>query len=585
MKMNRRSRGQRGSVFAVCASVAAAWMSLGLPAAVCAQELFVPNRAGNSVDVYRRTADNTEAPRRRLVGPATALDLPQIVVVDAVNNELVVLNVGQPNAPSITVYERTASGNIAPIRALAGAATGLSAPLWLAVDSVNNELFVLNFDSTSMTSAVTVYSRTASGNTAPIRTLGGAATGLDQAPYLGFQGLVVDTVNNELLAANGNNNSITVYNRTVSGDTAPIRTLAGRLTVLDFPCGLAVDTVNNELFVSDPLIESIRVYSRTAAGDTPYIRYFSAFGGGPQPCGLSLDSVNYELFVTEPGQFPPHRVSVYSPTATSPATPIRSLQLADPGPAPAAVTTSPAPNAHTTMGLYRPSNTTFFLRNSNTYGFGEVEANLVFGAPGDVPLAGDWNGDGITTIGLFRPTTNTFLLRNSNSAAASPDVTVAFGAPGDLPIVGDWDGNGTTTVGLFRPSTNAFFLWNSNSKSGVAPDLAVQVGAPGDLPIAGDWDGNGTTTIGLFRPSTNTFYLWNSNTAGGLPDVTVSVGAPGDLPVVGDWDGDGTTTIGLFRPSTSTFYLWNSFSAFAPVIAIPYGAPNDLPVVGNWDGL
>jgi hypothetical protein len=581
MKTKRTSRGQRGSVFAVCASVAAAWISLGLPAAVWAQELFVPNRAGNSVDVYRRAAVNTEAPRRRLVGAATALDLPQVVVVDAVNNELVVLSVGQLNAPSITVYERTASGNIAPIRTLTGAATGLSAPLGLAVDSVNNELFVLNFDSTSMTSAVTVYSRTASGNTAPIRTLAGAATALNQDSYWGYQGLVVDTANNELVVANGSNNSITVYVRTASGNTAPIRTLAGGGLPIG-PCALAVDAVNNELFVSEPTNETVRVYSRTATDSSSWIRLFDAFGGGPQPCGLSLDSVNNELFVTEPGQFPPHRVSVYSPTATIPATPIRSLQLADPGSAPAAVTTSPAPNAHTTMGLYRPSDNNFYLRNSNTYGFGEVVFSLGFAAPGDVPIAGDWTGDGVTKTGFFNPSDNFFSLATSNASNSGVLFVSPRGAAGDLPVVGDWDGNGVTTTGLFRPTTNEFFLWNSNSFG--VPDIVVAVGAPGDLPLAGDWDGDGTTTIGLFRPSTNTFYLWNNNTAAG-PDVVVSVGAPGDLPIVGDWDGNGTTTIGLFRPSTNTFYLWNSFSASAPDIAIPYGAPNDLPVVGNWDGL
>src|SRR5712671_4244331 len=106
---------QRGSLWAVFGAVL--WMSIGLPSA-WAQEMFVPNRAGNAVDVYKRTANFNEAPRRTLLGSATALDHPKVVVVDPVNNELVVLNAGVPNAPSITVYERTASGNIAPIRTL-----------------------------------------------------------------------------------------------------------------------------------------------------------------------------------------------------------------------------------------------------------------------------------------------------------------------------------------------------------------------------------------------------------------------------------------------------------------------------------
>lgn len=43
------------------------------------------------------------------------------------------------------------------------------------------------------------------------------------------------------------------------------------------------------------------------------------------------------------------------------------------------------------------------------------------------------------TIGLFRPTGNLFFLRNSNTPGF-PDTTVSFGATGDAPLVGDWDG-------------------------------------------------------------------------------------------------------------------------------------------------
>ena len=85
-----------------------------------------------------------------------------------------------------------------------------------------DELFVTNFGNSS----ITVYSRTAGGklpismNAAPTRTLAGAATGLSFP-----EGLVVDTVNNELVVANLTNASITVYSRTASGNTLPTRTL------------------------------------------------------------------------------------------------------------------------------------------------------------------------------------------------------------------------------------------------------------------------------------------------------------------------------------------------------------------------
>ena len=160
--------------------------------AVWAQnELFVTDQGNNSVTVYPRTANGNVAPLRTLAGAATGLNGPLGLAVDTVNNELIVTN---NNNNSVTVYLLTANGNVAPLRTLVGAATGLNFPTGLAVDTVNNELIVANSNN-----SITVYGRTANGNVGPLRTLVGAATGLN-----GSQGVAVDTVNNELVVANGN---------------------------------------------------------------------------------------------------------------------------------------------------------------------------------------------------------------------------------------------------------------------------------------------------------------------------------------------------------------------------------------------
>jgi photosystem II stability/assembly factor-like uncharacterized protein len=234
-----------------------------------------------------------------------------------------------------------------------------------------------------------------------------------------------------------------------------------------------------------------------------------------------------------------------------------------------------------TIGLFRPGGNFFYLRNSNTTGFPDI--TVPFGAPGDIPVVGDWDGNGTMTIGLYRPSTSTFYLRNSNTIGF-PDVSVSFGdgPGGDLPIVGDWNGDGVWTIGVYRPSTSTFYLRNSNTIG--FPDLSIPFGAVGDLPIVGDWNGDGTTTIGLYRPVGSIFYLRNSNTVG-FPDITVGYGASGDMPIVGDWDGNGTVTIGVYRASGSIFYLRNSNTTGFPDLSIPFGAAGDKPLAGNWDGL
>ena len=164
-------------------------------------------------------------------------------------DEMFVTNALSPN--SITVYARTANGNVAPLRTISGGATELNDPVGLAVDTVNNEVVVANFSGHS----ITVYGRTAGGNVAPLRTISGAATGLN-FPF----GLAVDTVNNEVVVVNSRGNfSITVYSRTASGDVPPLRTISGGATGLNFPEGLGLDTVNDELLVANDSGNSVTV--------------------------------------------------------------------------------------------------------------------------------------------------------------------------------------------------------------------------------------------------------------------------------------------------------------------------------------
>jgi hypothetical protein len=188
----------------------------------------------------------------------------------------------------------------------------------------------------------------------------------------------------------------------------------------------------------------------------------------------------------------------------------------------------------------RPSGS-FYLRNANSGG--ASIGGFTYGSPGDIPITGDWDGNGTTTIGVYRPSTSTFYLRNSNSGGPSIG-GFGFGSPGDIPVTGDWDGNGTTTIGVYRPTTSAFYLRNANSGG---PSIGgFGFGSVGDRPVTGDWDGNGTTTIGVYRPTTSAFYLRNANSGG--PSIGgFGFGSVGDIPITGDWDGNLTTTIGTFR--------------------------------------
>src|SRR5207244_2407736 len=118
-----------------------------------------------------------------------------------------------------------------------------------------------------------------------------------------------------------------------------------------------------------------------------------------------------------------------------------------------------------TIGAFDPLSARWYLRNSNSQGAPSVTP-FAFGAPGFVPVAGDWAGDGRTTVGVFDPASARWYLRNNNAAGAPDIAPFAFGVPGWTPVVGDWDGNGTTTIGVVDPALEPWYLRNSNSSGG-----------------------------------------------------------------------------------------------------------------------
>jgi len=252
-------------------------------------------------------------------------------------------------------------------------------------------------------------------------------------------------------------------------------------------------------------------------------------------------------------------------------------------------------NGHKKIGVFNTATATWLLdMNGNGIWDGlSVDKSVQWGSPQDVPVVGNWNGAGSQDkIGVFNPTTTAWVLDlNGNFTwdGEPGDRSIAWGTPGDIPVVGDWTGAGNLQkIGVFSPKTAAWTLdLAGDFHYERAKNTAITWGVPGNIPLIGDWSGSGTAKIGVYDSSKATFRLdvngnlrWDSGV-----DKEVGWGSVGDRPVVGDWNSSGATKIGVFNPIQATWVLdINGNLLFEPGNdrTFRFGSPNDTPVVGHW---
>ncbi|HZN32732.1 MAG TPA: fibrinogen-binding protein, partial [Pirellulaceae bacterium] len=119
-----------------------------------------------------------------------------------------------------------------------------------------------------------------------------------------------------------------------------------------------------------------------------------------------------------------------------------------------------------------------------------------FGSGGDVPVSGDWNGDGIGSIGIFKNGQWRFDT-DGDGRFSHGDEIAQFGEEGDQPIVGDFNGDGIDEIGIYRAGR---WIIDTNGNHQIDPeDQQLDLGDATQTPVVGDFNGDGTDEPGLYK--------------------------------------------------------------------------------------
>lgn len=218
------------------------------------------------------------------------------------------------------------------------------------------------------------------------------------------------------------------------------------------------------------------------------------------------------------------------------------------------------------LAVWRPANGTWWVFGSG----GSQNTVAGWGTSGDIPVPGDYDGDGRTDFAVFRPSEGIWYVLRSGDGTVG---YYSWGLATDKPAAADYDGDGRTDIAVWRPSNGTWYIVRSSDGGAIYQ----QFGLSGDEPAAADYDGDGRADIAVWRSEAATFYSINSSN-GSLQ--IVNHGQSGDAPVPGDYDGDGRADYATRRGN-----LWIiRQSSNLQTQTITWEQSGDKPVQNDYDG-
>jgi len=210
---------------------------------------------------------------------------------------------------------------------------------------------------------------------------------------------------------------------------------------------------------------------------------------------------------------------------------------------------------------------------------GAAEAVIAFGQPGDIPLLGDWDGDGRADPCVYRA--GRFLCDTAHDGGAPEARTPRLGIPGDVPLLADVDGDGRADACLRRGLS---FLCDLDRNGTL--ETRIDFGKPSDAPHLADVNGDHRADPCVERSG---LYLFDTAHNGGAAEIIFDLnpalaGVGSGVALLGDVDGDGRADPCLWSDGRLICGFFSRQGGVpTSILDLRFGQTGDVPVLGDLD--
>ena len=219
--------------------------------------------------------------------------------------------------------------------------------------------------------------------------------------------------------------------------------------------------------------------------------------------------------------------------------------------------------------------------------------NLQLGLSTDIPLRGNIDGDSRADLVVWRPQEGLWFSRESSNTLVVDGRNQAYGlnafdslfepvfwgnVEGDVPLLGDWDGDGKDDYIIYRPSNGQWWVREQDGGS----EGPILLGEPNSIPFVADFNGDGIDDLGAYDPVTSD---WTISTPFGETVYATFGDEDGrnvtPLPV--DINNDGVSEIAYWNKQTGYWYAYDLIENRV-IFKEQWGLPGDAPMFGDFDG-